>query len=894
MMKISFIFGCASLGAAVIFMFLMGCFLSIKKHKYAKKVRNFFSPIKLSIFILFTFLSLFCLMLSKQLFSLENFNDFDTIFGFFLKVISEIGITAQHFLGEIDFSEIFIEKDVFPDKWNLLYYIINGLYVVFSLMSIIAGLSIIANFIQDYIPKLHLKVNFRKKRYLFSALNESSLEIATKIFNDRRSNDYFIVFFNCEEVSKDMLYKAETIGAICLKENINNVEINCCRWVQKVWYFICYRFKHIFSKNAKKETLETFYWFIDGDVSLNNIDAIGLATNENQSSLLRKMDNITIFVSNHISNHDLKINEYYERTFDPKIFKKIKFAISNEWKNLVYNLIFDDETALYNYVTYDTYVDKNTGEDYVTDASLSVLIIGGGLVGKEFFKACTWVGKLAVDKWKRKDETYQSSYELIKLKINVMSKKTKPSTEELFKAEMPGLEFNDGDTEQKNKLRNSKNLFYDARFHQVEYGTKKFETTLKGIISDHKPTYILVALGDDDLNYQAATSIGKQILQTHEGVKDNKILINYFIDGNEYYTTFKDITKKDEDSISNKKKDSISNKKKEKIKQKYNIQSNFGENIVEVPFSNLRYNCISNMDLADKNYTFNTEYCFFFSENMYNLAYLVDDAYRKIVGSTKDHKRFMSSTDSVYQSISSVIHAKYKSYMLGILNDFQSLYSSSLDLENDDVNKIKVDFSKKVSQFRDKWSFMEHSKWVAYNYCEGYISAQNRHILNYIIPAQEELIEKDPESKAEITKYREGLIHLNLVDSNYSDYNVKEIVLFINKLMKKCYPSNNLYSAALQKEIQNAMSNRMSTEFAVWVREHIDIILRKIITNESLSFEQCKEKGCISLNIVERLDDLDLTNLVFEYAKGILDDEAVVRFKEKDLDFELIGKKYEK
>ena len=112
--------------------------------------------------------------------------------------------------------------------------------------------------------------------------------------------------------------------------------------------------------------------------------------------------------------------------------------------------------------------------------------------------------------------------------------------------------------------------------------------------------------------------------------------------------------------------------------------------------------------------------------------------------------------------------------------------------------------------------------------------------------------------------------------------------------MKKCYPSSNLYSAALQKEIQNAMRNRMSTEFAVWVREHIDIILRKIITNESLSFEQCKEKGCISLNIVERLDDLDLTNLVFEYAKGILDDEAVVRFKEKDLDFELIGKKYEK
>ena len=885
-MKTNFVLGIISLGLSIISVALMFYFLSIKKHKYAKKVRNFFSPIKLSLFILFTFVSLFFLMLSKELFTLENFNNVDTIYSFLLKAFSEIGVTAQHFLGEIDFSEIFIEKDVFPDKWNLLYYIINGLYVVFSLMSIIAGLSIIANFIQDYIPKLHLKVNLKKKRYLFSALNESSLEIATKIFNDRQSNDYFIVFFNCEEVSKDMLYKAETIGAICLKENINNIEINCFKYIQKLWYLISYLAKRIFNKNAKKETLEAFYWFIDGDVSLNNIDAIGLATNENQSSLLRKMDNITIFVSNHISNHDLKINEYYERTFDPKIFKKIKFAISNEWKNLVYNLIFDDETALYNYISYDSYVDEHTGEEYVTDATLSVLIIGGGLVGKEFFKACTWVGKLAVDKWKRKDETYQSNYELIKLKINVMSKETDPSTEEIFKAEMPGLEFNDGKSEQKNKLRNSKNLFYDARFHSVEYGTKEFETTLKGIISDHRPTYILVALGDDDLNYQAATSIGKQILQTHEGIKDNKILINYFIDGNEYYTTFKDITKKDEDSISN--------KKKEKIKQKYNIQSNFGENIVEVPFSNLRYNCISNMDLADKNYTFNTEYCFFFSENMYNLAYLVDDAYRKIAGSTKDHKRFMSSTDSVYQSIASVIHAKYKSYMLGILNDFQLLYASSLDLENDDVNKIKVDFGKKVSQFRDKWSFMEHSKWVAYNYCEGYISAQNRHILNYLIPAQEELLKKDPKSKAEITKYREGLIHLNLVDSDYSDYNVKEIVLFINKLMKKCYPSNNLYSAALQKEIQNAMSNRMSTEFAVWVREHIDIILRKIITNESLSFEQCKERGCISLNIVERLDDLDLTNLVFEYAKGILDDEAVVRFKEKDLDFELIGKKYEK
>lgn len=886
MMKINFILGCASLGAAVIFMVLMGCFLSIKKHKYAKKVRNFFSPIKLSIFVLFTFLSLFCLMLSKELFTLENFNNLDTIYSFLLKAFSEIGVTAQHFLGEIDFSELFIEKDVFPDKWDLLYYIINGLYVVFSLMSIIAGLSIIANFIQDYIPKLHLKLNFRKKRYLFSALNESSLEIATKVFNDRKSNDYFIVFFNCEEVSKDMLYKAETIGAICLKENINNVEINCCRWVQKVWYFICYCFKRIFNKNAKKETLEAFYWFIDGDVSLNNIDAIGLATNENQSSLLRKMDNITIFVSNHISNHDLKINEYYERTFDPKIFKKIKFAISNEWKNLVYNLIFDDETALYNYISYDSYVDEHTGEEYVTDATLSVLIIGGGLVGKEFFKACTWVGKLAVGKWKRKDESYQSNYELIKLKINVMSKETDPSTEEIFKAEMPGLEFNDGESEQKDKLRNHKKEFFDARFHPVEYGTQEFEKVLKGIISDHRPTYILVALGDDDLNYQAATSIGKQILQTHEGIKDNKILINYFIDGNEYYTTFKDITKKDEDPISN--------KKKEKIKQKYNIQSNFGENIVEVPFSNLRYNCISNMDLADKNYTFNTEYCFFFSENMYNLAYLVDDAYRKIAGSTKDHKRFMASTDSVYQSIASVIHAKYKSYMLGILDDFQLLYSSSLDLECDDANQVKVDFGKKVSQFRDKWSFMEHSKWVAYNYCEGYISAQNRHILNYIIPAQEELLKKDPKSKTEVTKYKEGLIHLNLVDSSYSDYNVKEIVLFINKLMKKCYPNENLYSEALKNEIQTNMRNRMSTEFAVWVREQIDVILRKIITNEPLSFEQCKERGCISLNVIEQLDDLDLTNLVFEYAKGILDDEKVVRFKEKDLDFELIGKKYEK
>ena len=137
-------------------------FLSIKKHKYAKKVRNFFSPIKLSIFIVFTFTSLFFLMLSKELFTLENFNNLDTIYSFLLKAFSELGVTAQHFLGEIDFSVLFIEKNVFPDKWDLLYYIINGLYAVFSLMSIIAGLSIIANFIQDYIPKLHLKLNFRK------------------------------------------------------------------------------------------------------------------------------------------------------------------------------------------------------------------------------------------------------------------------------------------------------------------------------------------------------------------------------------------------------------------------------------------------------------------------------------------------------------------------------------------------------------------------------------------------------------------------------------------------------------------------------------------------------------------------------------------------------------
>ena len=35
------------------------------------------------------------------------------------------------------------------------------------------------------------------------------------------------------------------------------------------------------------------------------------------------------------------------------------------------------------------------------------------------------------------------------------------------------------------------------------------------------------------------------------------------------------------------------------------------DGIVEVPLSNLRYNCISNMDLADRNYSFYDDYCFF-------------------------------------------------------------------------------------------------------------------------------------------------------------------------------------------------------------------------------------------------------------------------------------------
>ena len=77
--------------------------------------------------------------------------------------------------------------------------------------------------------------------------------------------------------------------------------------------------------------------------------------------------------------------------------------------------------------------------------------------------------------------------------------------------------------------------------------------------------------------------------------------------------------------------------------------------------------------------------------------------------------------------------------------------------------------------------------------------------------------------------------------------------------------------------------------FATWTAKYFNELFAEIITNEDLTIAECEQIGKVSLTLINQLDDLDKTNLVFEYARGNMNDEAIARFKTKDLDFIQMG-----
>ncbi len=368
----------------------------------------------------------------------------------------------------------------------------------------------IFGFIANFIPSLKLwLLSHKHTRYVFSELNEYSVAAAESIYEKRerlkkdaaariKDADWeslkssVIVFTDAyadgnNESASELMERAGNIGAICIKNDVTQKKF---RW------------------HCRKASRKILYFLLDKREE-NNLDAsLALFFNEKKLRRWSRAAEMELYV--------------FTRTDDANgvIARKVKncenlgcsvlFKTINEFKNLVYQLIDGEEECAgrdcKSYPLYYRFQDDPESAD-----KLSVLIIGGGGIGREFLKAAYWCGQMlgGGDKPSCK-----------KLYITVVDKDAE-SIELKLKQEMPAVDF-DNETE--------KGAY--CTFGFIPKDAEQFDTE-KVLKEEIFPDYVLVALGNDELNMRVAHRISRAVnCKVLGSGKDviNKIPVNYVIE----------------------------------------------------------------------------------------------------------------------------------------------------------------------------------------------------------------------------------------------------------------------------------------------------------------------------------------------------------------------------
>ena len=303
--------------------------------------------------------------------------------------------------------------------------------------------------------------------------------------------------------------------------------------------------------------------------------------------------------------------------------KQVQVRRINDVRSMVYD-IFDKRPLFIN----------------TKDRKISILIVGAGSIGFETFKAALWFGQIV-------------DYELF---ISVVDRQE--NIKKKFEKEFPGVFENNQDTLNRTSIE----------FVTEDVNQSGFTEFLK----KHPDTsYVVVALGDDDLNIKTAIDIRSFYADTHYENKSGEIeniypLINVVIED-----TYKSST----------------------VKILKNVQGS-AYNIL--PFGEPK-----ELYRSEKIIEPYTE-C---------LARQLHSTYGSSIKSFNDSEYNRNS------SISSALHLKYKLFWL--LKDVEGIDWSGKPSEK----MLKLYTERLTEQTVEKLAIMEHYRWNAYMYAEGFVRA---------------------------------------------------------------------------------------------------------------------------------------------------------------------------
>lgn len=132
----------------------------------------------------------------------------------FKTIVVSIHNAIRLFIVDCDFEMV---RDMVPDTSRLLYYIYTCHAAILFLISPILTFGFIFSFFRNVSAHRRYAVNFRKDVYIFSEVNEKTVELASSIKN--RFNDSVIVFTNFSEENGE-LDRLKKVKAITFKKDI--------------------------------------------------------------------------------------------------------------------------------------------------------------------------------------------------------------------------------------------------------------------------------------------------------------------------------------------------------------------------------------------------------------------------------------------------------------------------------------------------------------------------------------------------------------------------------------------------------------------------------------------------------------------------------------------------
>lgn len=332
------------------------------------------------------------------------------------------------------------------------------LYVIAPVLTFSNVLSLFKN-LKD---EIRYKLIGQKNLYIMSELNDKSIALARSIYNCKKNVVVIFtdVFEQNEEDDYELLTQARDINAICLKKDVSHLDIA-----------------------SKKGDVEIF--LIGNDESENVSQAVAITTELNKKN---SKHNVKVFVFSTKPSaayiidsikYDNLLQHAAEHGYDENCFKLRRI---DERQQLIWNTI--PKMHLFDIAN-------------CNDKTLSVLIVGLGSYGMEFFKMLLWY----------------CQFEGYKLQINIVDKRGKCAEENgyiesLIKRDCPDLLKTNGS----NSIGDA---YYDIKiFSGIDAQTADIDELLLsgGNASDKvsianrlKATNLaFVSLGDDDINIEVS------------------------------------------------------------------------------------------------------------------------------------------------------------------------------------------------------------------------------------------------------------------------------------------------------------------------------------------------------------------------------------------------------